>query len=98
MDEDELAKRRAARRGHPSSLPAILPTHPRYDESPTELRAPFEAMQNLVNDVADTLDDLKMHDLAEVLRRAAQQTINDDMDSSFRVMNTGTRSPRAAAW
>jgi hypothetical protein len=29
-------------------------------------------MQNLVIDVANTLDDVKMHDLAEVLRRAAQ--------------------------
>jgi hypothetical protein len=29
-------------------------------------------MQILLIDVADTLDDLKMHDLAEVLRRAAQ--------------------------
>jgi hypothetical protein len=72
MHEDELAKRRTARREHPSSLPATLSAHPWYDESPTELRARLEAMQNLVIDVADTLDDLKMHDLAEVLRRAAQ--------------------------
>jgi hypothetical protein len=72
MDGHELAKRRAARREHPSSLPATWSAHPCYDESPTELRARVEAMQNLVIDVADTLDELKMHDLAEVLRRAAQ--------------------------
>ena len=73
MDEDELAKRRAARREHPSSLPAPLSAHPWHDESPTELRARLEAMQNLVIDVAHTHDDLKMHDLAEVLRRAPSE-------------------------
>jgi hypothetical protein len=72
MDEDDLAKRRAARGQHPSRLPATSSAHQWYDESPTELRARLEAMQNLVIDVADTLDDLKLHDLAEVLRRAAQ--------------------------
>ena len=72
MDEDELVKRRAARGEHPSSLPATWSAHPWYDESPTELRARLEAMQNLVIDVADALDDVKMNDLAEVLRRGAQ--------------------------
>jgi hypothetical protein len=72
MNEDELAKRRAARRANPSSLPANLSAYPWHDESTTDLRAWLEAMQNLLIDVADTLDDLKLHGLAEVLRRAAQ--------------------------
>lgn len=72
IDEDELAKRRAARREHPSSLPANLSAYPWNDESPTELQARLEAMQKLLIDVAEALDDHEMHDLAEVLRRAAQ--------------------------
>jgi hypothetical protein len=47
MNEDELAKRRAARRENPSSLPANLSAYPWHDESTTDLRAWLEAMQNL---------------------------------------------------
>jgi hypothetical protein len=72
MNEDELAKRLAARRANPSSLPANLSAYPQHDESTTDLRAWLEAMQHLLIDVADTLDDLKLHGLAKVLRRAAQ--------------------------
>jgi hypothetical protein len=61
MDEDELAKRRAARREHPSSLPATLSAHPWYDESPTELRARLEAMQIVLIDVANCCPTLRVH-------------------------------------
>jgi hypothetical protein len=57
----------------PIEPPGHVVGDPRYDESPTELRARLEAMQNLVIDVAHTHDDLKMHDLAEVLRRAPSE-------------------------
>jgi hypothetical protein len=80
MNEDGLAKRRAARLEHPLGLSrssVAYPenssvAYPENDESPAELRARLEALQNLLVDVADTLDDLKMHDLAGFLRRAAR--------------------------
>ena len=71
MNEDELAKRRAARRVNPSSLPANLSAYPWHDESTTDLRAWLEAMQNLLIAVADTLGDLKLHGMASPKSSAA---------------------------
>ena len=82
MTDDEIARRRAERDQHPSTLPK----RPRYDDLPemcpdesytqhiddlpSVVRARLDALQNVAAEVADELVRRGVDDLAERLRGA----------------------------
>jgi hypothetical protein len=78
-DEDELARRRLEREGHPSAmdrLPDLPPMQLTEDHSldvnelPSVVRARLAALEGIVAEVADELEQRGVDDLAERLRGA----------------------------
>lgn len=76
---DELAARRADRSQHPSSLPALPGEALEWagpdpmldvDNLPSVVRARLDALQGIVAEVADELEQRGVEDLAERLREA----------------------------
>jgi hypothetical protein len=79
VDEDELARRRAERGQHPSTLPPLPDDVVEWsrpdpmldvDNLPSVVRARLEALQGIAAEVADELERRGVDDLAERLREA----------------------------
>jgi len=74
MDDDELAKRRAERTHHPSTLPPMSEEQmlPASSDAWYAIWARLVAVERVVAEVADELDDRGLYDLADQLRNALQ--------------------------